>query len=137
MGGVFHRRDDRNPYKRRVANRVEHHPVRRLSRSRHRCFRVDINALIKIDYECNNRIILLSLLRRSDGDLFPSDKYDSFRQQRNRIAARHRESENQRSARRLFRVRLRLAPSVGTPAQGQRPDAAVQTQIIESRILTL
>ena len=49
----------------------------------------------------------------------------------------HRQVEIPNSARRLFRVRLRLAPSVGTPAQGQRPDAAVQTQIIESRILTL
>lgn len=37
-----------------------------------------INTLITKHYERNNRIFLLSLLRRSDGDLFPPCKHHSF-----------------------------------------------------------
>ena len=47
LGGVFHRRDDRSPYKRRLANRVGYCPVRCLSRNRHRSFCLDINTLIR------------------------------------------------------------------------------------------
>ncbi len=47
LDGVFHRRDDRSPNKRRVANRVGHCPVQGLSRNRHRSFCLDINTLIR------------------------------------------------------------------------------------------
>lgn len=54
----------------------------------------------------------LSLLRRSNRDLFTSGEHDSFRRQREQPAQRHRETENTSITRRLFHVRFRSASSV-------------------------
>ncbi len=95
-----------------------------------------INTLITKYYERNNRIFLLSLLRRSDGDLFPPCKHHSFCRWRREPAARSRTLENPSAARRLFRVRFRRTSSMGTPAQAQRPNPIFQVQADENRVLT-
>lgn len=87
-------------------------------------------------YERNNRIFLLSLLRRSDGDLFPPCEHHSFCRWRREPAARSRTLENPSAARRLFRVRFRRTSSMGTPAQAQRSNPIFQMQADESRVLT-
>lgn len=95
-----------------------------------------INTLNTKHYERNDRIFLLSLLRRSDGDLFPPCEHHSFCRWRREPAARSRTLENPSAARRLFRVRFRCASSVGTSTQGQRPDEVFRVQTDESRVLT-
>lgn len=95
-----------------------------------------INTLITKHYERNDRIFLLSLLRRSDGDLFPPCEHHSFCRWRREPAARSRTLENPSAARRLFRVRFRRTSSMGTPAQAQRPNPIFQVQADESRVLT-
>lgn len=80
--------------------------------------------------------MLLSLLRRSNRDLFTSDKHGSFCRRREQSAKGYRETENPSAARRLFRVRLRCASSVGASTQGQRPDEIFRVQTDESRVLT-
>ena len=101
-----------------------------------RFFLLVINTLITKHYERNDRIFLLPLLRRSDGDLFPPCEHHSFCRWRREPAARYRTLENPSAARRLFRVRFRRTSSMGTPAQAQRPNPIFQVQADESRVLT-